>query len=690
MTKEKKEYTPYQPQQYHYRSWLHSASCYTEEELAKREWIIKTRANSGIHPDYLSSSSSWFAEDSQALINVYERSWFYSNAYKTRHVLTRDDFHVQPIDSQLLQWPILYELMQKTGDYLLVRNQELPKEHLNQPMNFFLLDLNHILKGISQNPSAKQTREQLEHVARYVRTIEKDISPFAGSDRMFLANFRSTIDDDIHPQLTHKIESQLLRDRLGELSKTIDQVSTERNRILHFALNTNQVNPHPYTFSIAPPTDDLKAYPTQAAKECSKGSTSLVENSMPGLQLTGEQLKDCPDFQLITTQEEVLDHYAKAVTDLNELDQFQKVITQTIGLLEQAGEVYTVFQFKEQLSLLLRETESFIDESSVHIEKIIQANTQAYHKAIQEEQSFSYMSLSGIKKWITSEREKLNTFIGNQDNLAHFPSTTAELAKTNQVLKQQVNQVIGHLNGPIIQGSDFATLVGQAQELNVLMDSMHGWIKFQYELKGLKPPQKPDKLPLLPQPSSQQKSHPQPKSRPSFFEHNKKLLVVDDDYHQPNWSYETPRYRLPTEPPQAIAPCAGNQDMDVCPIQETETSNAGVYIAAIVLIPIGLIAIYLLYKSLNKPETKVKILGSKEEYVKIKTKLDDFIVEIQRVRKKDDPAVKDLFEEYINEYDELTQKAQKGIYDIEELKELYVGMEEFYDEYCSESISLTN
>ncbi len=111
--------------------------------------------------------------------------------------------------------------MQKTGDYLLLRNKNLPAEHLNQPMNFTLLDINHILKDISQNPNIEQTQEQLMHLTRYIRAIEKNTSPLIGSDRLFLANFRGMIDEEIHPQLTYLIASQLLKDRLGDLSKNI-------------------------------------------------------------------------------------------------------------------------------------------------------------------------------------------------------------------------------------------------------------------------------------------------------------------------------------------------------------------------------------------------------------------------------------------------------------------------------------
>ncbi|STY28887.1 Uncharacterised protein [Legionella wadsworthii] len=680
MTRAKKEYyASYQAQQDRSRFWVHSEGCYTEKELEQRAWILKIRGNSGIHSDYLANPSSWFAEDSQALTNVYEHSWFYSNAFKPRHILNRDDFHVQPIDGQRLQWPALYELMQKTGDYLLLRNQQLSAEHLNQPINYFLLDLNHIIKGISQNPNVKQTREQLEYLTRYVRNIEKNISPFDGSDRLFLANFRSIIDDEIHPQLTYRIESQLLKDRLGELSKTIEQLSTERNRILHFALNANQVNPHTYTFAIDKPSD-LKAYPTQAVKECAKESTAVAESPEPVLKLTGEQLKDCPDFQLISMQEQVLDHYAQAVTDLHELIQFQNVITQTMDLLSQAGEVYTVFQFKEQLSLMLKQIEYFIDKSTIPIEEIIHANTQAYHKAIHEEQNLPF-----FKKWFTSEQKKLNTFIGNQDTMAQFPSTKADLAKTNQALKQQVNQVISHLQGPKIRAADFATIADQAQELNTLMDSMHRWVSYQYTLKGLEPPQQPDKL-KLPQPQLQKFSHASNKQASSFFDLQKRATLIEDN-SRPNWTYEKSMCPIPIDQAPALTDCS-NQDLSICPVPQNKSDNDVFYFGLILLIPIGLITLYLLYQTL-KPKEEVRILGTKEEYDLIKTELDDFLVKIQKDEDKYNSRKDESVDYFIETYHELEKLAKKKIYDVVQLKELYEDIKYFYADYKIEPSSRT-
>lgn len=485
---------PYKPITHSARFWITAENCYTEDELNFRQMVIKTRANSGIHPDYLANPSSWFAEDAQALININDKSWFFPHSFKPRQSLSRDEFHVQPLDSQRLQWPALFDLMQITGDYLLLRNKDLPLEHLNQPLNYVLLDLINMLKGLSQNNDINQVRVQLELMNKYIRSLEKNLSPRQGSDRIFLADFRATIDDEIEPMLIEKIEAQLLRERLQELGKTISQLSTERNRILHFALNISPVNPHPYHFSIDRP-HELMAYPTQAAKKCAQGNTELANPATHLLHLSAEQLSDCPNFKLISMNDEVLGHYASAISDLNELDRFQKVVGEIIDLLAKAGEVYTIFQFKEQMLHLLKEIDQFVDHSSVPIESIIQANTLAYHQAIHDQQVLSLWI--NWASWLSADIEKLKNYIKNQDNLAQFPSTSADLARTNKALKEQTSHVITHLSQPKEKQSNFAALSGQAQELNRLMNSMHHWISLQHERKGIAPPQEPQQLHLL-------------------------------------------------------------------------------------------------------------------------------------------------------------------------------------------------
>ncbi len=609
MGKEKKEdLAAYRPMPSKARFWLHSEHCYTEEDLLFREWVIKIRANSGIHPDYLANPSSWFADDNQALINVYENSWFYSDAFKVRHVLTRDDFHVQPIDSQRLQWPEFYNLMQNVGDYLLLRNQDLSSEHLNQPMNYVLLDVNNILKGLSQNTNIQQVQEQLEFLTSYLRTIEKNISPLVGSDRLFLANFRSVVDSKISPQLTHLFESQLLRERLGELSKTIKKLSTDRNRILHFVLNIQEVNPHPYDFAIDE-VENTEAYPTQAAKDCGKPATELIAtpDPMPVLKLSMEQLKKCPHFKLISMDEEILSHYAGAISDLNELERFQKIVTQIMDLLGQAGEVYTIYQFKEQMLSLLTQIDVFIDDSSKHINFILQANTNAYHKAILEEQN-----LSVWKKLFSNEQQKLNTFIKNQDTLAQFPSSNIELLKTNKALRSQLSEVISHLNQPRTQEASFEAIADQTHALDRLMGSMHQWIEIQHTKKGLIAPSAPKSLKqLLSTPSASAK----PISNPQPITHYPPLF-------NPTSSASTAPV-CPTDSPH-------------CPIIPSAppalSQNAMIYMGLVTLLPLGILALVLLYswnKSREKNTPQTARYGTEQEFTELKVQIDDLFTQIK-------------------------------------------------------------
>lgn len=663
MGKEKKYYTSYQAMPPSSRFWVHAESCYTEAELNFRTWVLKARANSGIHQDYLANSSSWFIDDDQqALINVYQNSWFFANAYKTRQVLTRDDFFVQPVDSQRLQWSQLYDLMQKTGDYLLLRNKNLPAEHLNQPMNFILLDINHLLKGISQNPNIGQTQEQLTHLTRYIRAIEKNTSPLIGSDRLFLANFRSMIDEEIHPQLTYLIESQLLKDRLGELAKNIKQLSNERNRILHFALSSNQVNPHPYDFALGQ-LENIKAYPTLAAKKCAQSSTEIQLQSPPSLKLSAEQLRACPDFELIATSEEILEDYAKAIADLNELAQFQQIVNQVIDLLGQAGEVYTVYQFKEQLILLLNQINHFLDDSSTNIDAIINANTQAYHQAIHEKQN-----LPLLKQWFSSAKEKLTTFIQNQDILAQFPSTTADLGKTNQILKSGVHQVLVHLSKPSIKKTNFPALAQQAQELNSLMGSMHKWVKTQYTAKGLAAPKRPEMLSLAPNPPP-----PEPPLQPEPFDNDVHLELSP----------------LSAEPPACIgAPPLCTKPRQLCiadrPYEPITSLPLDIYfIGLLTLAPMALIIFYLALKlaaNLAAPQEETK-LGTKNEFDQLKIQLDDLIAQVKDAKNADDEYEQTEYEYFIERYEELNYKARAGCYEVQKLSELYDEICFFFQEH---------
>lgn len=467
----------YKPQTPESRFWIYSEQCYTESELQFRKNILAARSQSGLDPEYLSNPNTWFAEDEIALINVYENSWFFSNAYTPRQVLTSRDFYIPPLDSQYLQWPSLYQLMQEIGDYLVDRNTLLRSEHLNAPMNFVLLDINQILKKLSQTPNIHQVKEQLELLPQYIRSIETEISPIKNSDRLFLVNFRTTLNKRIKPELEHLVASQLLRDKLEDLSKMTKMLSIERNRILHFVLNGEKLNPHSYDFSMES-VEHLAAFPTQAAKKCGQtsGEVSTTINLIPSIKLDAKQLKQCAQFKLITEDEETLDHYAKAIQDLNELERFQKIINQVKELLGQAGEAYTVYQFNHQLLDLLKHMDVFMEESTQHIEAILEANTYFYHEAIQKEQKLSLW-----EKVMTSEQQKLQSYIKNQDTLEQFSSKTTSLLKTTNQLKDFISKIVTYLTKIGLQNNSFELINSKTQSLDKLMNSMQNWIEINYK-----------------------------------------------------------------------------------------------------------------------------------------------------------------------------------------------------------------
>ncbi|RUR08417.1 hypothetical protein [Legionella sp. km772] len=640
------------------RFWVYSQSCYTPEDLEFREWVIKTRANSGIHTDYLNNPSSWFTEDSQALIDVYPNSWIFSSAYRPRQTLSREDFHVQPIDALRLNWPSIYDLMQQTGDYLLLRNKDLSTDNFNQPMNYVLLDINHMLKGLSQNPNMEQVQEQLTSITKYVRTIEKHLSPMVGSDRLFLANFRGTVHEKIMPQIAHKIESRVLQDRLIDLGKIVQQVSSERNRILHFALNDRPVNPHPYQFSLAP-TENLAAYPTQAAKACLELEPPLLTSGEPASPSSSKlaSLKDCPHFGLVSSDEETTAHYQKAIEDLRELEKFQTIISETTGMLAQAGEVYTIHQFRVQMLGLLENINHFLVESSIHIDAIIDENTQAYHKAIQAQQD-----LSTWKKWFTSEEEQIKTFIKNQDTLAQFPSASLDLAKTASLAQANSREIIKHLEDAHSAEMSFKAVADKALELDKLMGSMHVWVTTQHQNKGLPAPQAPTPLRL----STGKSEKPTP-------------LITKTDFVSSNPSSF---FSTTATPSFDYCPSGASE----CPASPPQTTNSHALLALglIIAIPTILYGLYLLFRQNSEPSDDIKLSASPSKRTLFTKYLTQFEDKIALLKGYEQRTAQDLSEDYqlfVDAYLESKNQAQKGHYDIKKIQEAYDDLSYFYAEY---------
>lgn len=463
MTQAKSLFTDYYPYTQKSRFWIYAENCYTESEINFREWILNIRKNSGIHAEYLATACSWFSEDDeQAYLNPYKNSWFFSSAFVPRCKLSRKDFYVRAVDTERLQWPQLYDLMQQIGDYLLIRNSKLIDEHLNQPMNYVLIDINQMLHKISQNPILEQTQEQLRLLVRYIRTIESALSLVAGSDRLFIAHLRTAIENHVKPQLNQINEAQILKNELDNLVKIIKQLSTERHRILHFALNTNIVNPHSYDFNDYPNTN-THAYPIAAVFNCYNRLLSPA-SLHTFKKLTPNDLRNCLELRLLSSNHDVLKNYADAINDLNELMIYKKAIVEISNLLVQVGQFYTLYQYKNALSLLLNQIIDFVDKSTQPINFIIDTNSRIYLEALYNQQKNLFFN-----NWFFRRNDPQINFIANQNILAQFPSTKLDMLKTKHHFQTTAEHIKHHIESFIIQKNDLSPLSEQAISLNQLL-----------------------------------------------------------------------------------------------------------------------------------------------------------------------------------------------------------------------------
>ena len=162
-------------------------SCYTDAELQFRTRALSYRQNSGLAPELLETDNKWFDEDEDAaLLDVNEQSWILNSAWRPKTSIARDHFHMPLSHNQAYIWGELGTLIRFIGDYLLLRNRDLPDAHLNQPMNFILLDVAKILKRLAVHPDGQHVIGQISLLRKYLRKIETHVSPTEGRDRLFV------------------------------------------------------------------------------------------------------------------------------------------------------------------------------------------------------------------------------------------------------------------------------------------------------------------------------------------------------------------------------------------------------------------------------------------------------------------------------------------------------------------------
>lgn len=494
------------------KSWLHyDETCYTEEELQLREQLIKVRAASLIHKDLLVTDNNWFNPDrSQAFNQINPDSWVLPQLLKPKKIIATTDFHIPLVENKHLKWGSLSTMMRNIGDYLLIRNKNLPKSQLNQPINYILLDLVQILRHLASRENGEFVVQELKHIAAYIRAVEIEISPMIGSDRLFLADSRRQIDEQVLPEVQLYLQSQFFKTQLMQIKNNLQDIAEQRHTLLHFSLIKNPVNEHPYLeYFIKPPANLVqdRAFPTIAAKACAEIESSAEE--LPSLKFTSNALRNCPNFQPIPQlPETTIDAYGQALSDVQEILRFQQILDKLMQLLDKSGEIFTIVKFNEQIMMLMQEMESFVRRSQQTISDIHDANSLLYHKSIYQKQT-----MHTYEKLLTSREIQLNGFIKNQDNLARFSVSHGELLKTQRDFIGRVNQFMADLKDQSNSQEQKNMLEGTKVIAQQLMLSMHSWMDKQCAGQG----RSCEAVFLLPTPASTAPQALTASAPPTFF-----------------------------------------------------------------------------------------------------------------------------------------------------------------------------
>lgn len=670
---------------------LHDESCYTQEELQLRETILAARSQSGLDPDLLRTDMTWFSPDNQvALVNVNEGSWIFGSEYRPRQGLSRDDFHIGLINRQL-HWPALNTITRFIGDYLLTRNNQLDDRHLNQPLNYAFLDTVQILNRMAVVHDGRYVHQQLQLLNKYLRVVETHVSPTQGSDRLFLADCRYTLEHRVARDIENKQQSQQLRLHFEQVGHQLNRVAELRHTVLHFALTEGSVNPHPYWehFSETPRgLEGKQEFPTLSAKNCAEKTSDALTQSgntqLSQLKLTPHTLDNCPALGLIDrTTTETKAAYGQSISDLQEVLRFQHILDSLLQLFDQAGEVFTLIQFRRQMNNLLLGIEQFIQQSEQHIVSVVEANSRLYHQLIQDKQDLSWW-----EQMTSGKVEKIDRFIQNQDNLARFPTSTSDLSAASKELLDGIHEVLNHLKQQGTETQQIAMVSSTRELVQHVMDSMHAWVGHQHEMNGLSVPDKPA-LPISHyqgQPTADLGIKPLQPAAPKQESLPKTSLT--QRMEAPLFFQTQAPDRVPSCPPNQ--PCIGNDTLaQINPSNPAATGpdaaviSASFLLGTLVLLPLVFIGLKLMYDAWQTPAPRRQTPNNKEDFKQLTTQAEDLLAAASHLLSEVEISCMQ------EEFEDLKNKAETSQeYDNESMRDLVDELKETLSPLQSQGVSL--
>lgn len=411
-----------------YFSWLFGGEeCYTEDEMRLRQSVRELRLSAGLPEEIRDSTLGWFREDKQALVNIYEDSWFFAACYKPHEGLKSDNFASNLLRHDVVSWSELGKFMLKLGDYLILRNQYLPTSHYNQPINYVLMDLRRSLERLASIKDEQRLLAGLKPLRAYIAGIERLISPIKGGDHVFLTDLRTGLYQQ-EKTIVERVAQHSIHRELEKIKHAIQNLAQESHAMLHFSFARKKVNAHPHIELLQQPMvkpEDLPLHPVSGAAQCLQDKASL--ESCPFLQL------DSIDKPAVT------EAYRRSIEGLQSLLAFNRLLEKALAMTFETGEVYSLFEMHQTCEPLLRAISEIAQNQVKDAQMVMDENQEQYRLAVQNMQTSSRLS-----RWFGSAASKAEIILANQDSLASFKIDVDALASSNDALQMALQRLHQH------------------------------------------------------------------------------------------------------------------------------------------------------------------------------------------------------------------------------------------------------
>lgn len=417
-------------------------SCYQEREHSLREKILIHRKSVHFSYDITLLDSSWFNSDfNVAFENVNKDSYLFTAQYRPFQKLSMNDFRVVEYDNAIYKWDSLRLLEVDIADFLLMRNKLIAQyrpEHLNEPLNFFFIDLKHIVRTIAKEENINVILNILNSFVDYINYVETEL-PFDSQDRLFIGQMRESININIKPQIYREIQSNNLRSKLENVLSELDGILDESNRLAHYSFQDKEISPHAISAFDLISKDEEFRYPTISLINCAKNKNqenipiqdeAMVQASsdygfhelmFSNVHFDIHMLEQCNRVNLMNgLSEDNKLNYVELVSQINRLLEFKRVLKFVLRLFDEMGQYNLILDFKAELEEYLRALSESLSNIKISYDKVKLANQDLKNDLLIYRSKLTPLnhavsSMVSLTGWLDSTNVDYEKFIFNQD-----------------------------------------------------------------------------------------------------------------------------------------------------------------------------------------------------------------------------------------------------------------------------------